>query len=509
VKQLLFSLVGPLLGALLAVPAFSGCDGPGGAGVDGSAQASLPGTVAGCGVTLDKVALYQGVEVVLGQREASRSAAAQVIADRPGLLRVFVTPGETSSAIDVSARLTVASPSGGRSLEVRRTLAASSAQGDLGSSLNFPLSAEDLAADATISLELATPAVCPDRPAARFPEAGTLALRPLHTGTLKVMLVPIRYDSDGSGRLPDTSPEQLERFRGLLQAIFPVAAVELQVHSAMATTVAVSAQGGWSDLLETVRDLRAADAPADDVYYYGLVEPAPSSATYCLASCIGGISYVAGSGEPGMRAGVGVGYPGLVTAESLAHELGHAHGRPHAPCGPVNQPDPSYPYAGADDGGWGLDGRGAGKLEPPDSKDLMSYCSPRWISDYTFQALARRSAEVNGGLARPLVAANGPVSRWRILLVDRAGQARWGLEAAGAPPGEPVSAEELDDAGGVRGALQVWRAPLAEGDETAYWVPMPSPMSGGAVRLPGGAALSFAAPSSITPLGQSRPDPLR
>jgi hypothetical protein len=457
----------------------------------------------GCGVTLDKVALYQGVEVVLGQTQASPSIrAAGVIAGRPGLLRAFVTPA--ADGLEVSAHLAIASASATRSYEVARTITHASAQGDLGSTLNFPLSAADLTADATLALELTAPATCPQGPAARFPASGSLPLRPLPTGTLKVMLVPIRYDRDGSGRLPDTSPAQLERFRSLLQAIFPVASVQLEVRAAVGTDVDVSPQRGWADLLESVRALRARDAPPPDIYYYGLVEPAPSSSTYCLASCIGGISYVAPSSSPGMRAGVGLGYAGLATADFLAHELGHAHGRAHAPCGPANQVDPGYPYAGASDGGWGLDGRGEGKLHPPDTKDLMSYCSPRWISDYTFAALAARSAAVNGALAQPLLAADAGGehrwTRWRVMLIDGRGQARWGLDVAGPPPGDPISAQALDDTGAARGSLQVWRAPVADSDEAAYWVPVPAGSLSGAVRLPGTTPLSFAAPSAVRPL---------
>jgi hypothetical protein len=492
----------PLLATLLAASAFSGCGGGTAEGTLPLVDQPAPLSAAACGVTLDKVALYQGVEVVLGQRGvASPARAAEVIADRPGLLRVFVTPAAGSGSVDVSARLTIASASGDRSYEVARAVSTASAPGDLGSTLNFAVPAADLGPDAALSLELTAPTACPEGPPARFPEAGTLPLHPMRTGTLKVKLVPIRYERDGSGRLPDTSPEQLERFRGLLQAIFPVAAVELEVRPAVGTDLDVATQGGWTNLLESMRALRASDAPPADVYYYGLVEPAASAAAYCPASCIGGISYVAPSGKPGLRVGVGVGYPGIVAAESLAHELGHAHGRPHAPCGAVNKPDPSYPYAGGVDGGWGLDGRGSGKLWPPDSKDLMSYCSPRWISDYTFGALATRSAEVNGALRQALVASDSSAGqRWRVALVDGLGQARWGLEATGAPPGEPLVAEELDEAGAVRGTIQVWRAPLADEDQTAYWVPVQPAPAGGAIRLPGATPLSFGAAPAVSPL---------
>jgi hypothetical protein len=489
--------------ALLALPALAaGCGVSNEPGDEPTLAPTLtPATVAGCGVTLDQVALYQGVEVVLGRREGGvPQRHVDVIADRPALVRAFVSP--SVAGVAVSARLTLETPAGVRTYDAARTLASASTAGDLDSTLNFAVPAGDLSGEASLSLALSAPALCPGGPAARFPDAGALALRPLRTGTLKIRLVPVRYDSDGSGRLPDTSPEQLERFRSLLQAMFPVAGVQLDVRAPVGTSIDVSEQKGWSALLESLRDLRARDAPPADLYYYGLVEPAPSNGAYCLGSCIGGISYVAGPSDPGVRVGVGVGFPGLVTAESLAHELGHAHGRPHAPCGPVNQPDPGYPYAAAAAGGWGLDGRDAGKLEPPDSKDLMSYCSPRWISDYTFGAIALRSAQVNGAIPQALVASEAPggsAGRWRVMLIDGAGQARWGLEAAGAPPGSPVSAEELDDAGVVRGAIQVWRAPLGGGDDTAYWVPLPA-TSGGAIRIPGATALSFNAAPSVPPL---------
>ena len=68
----------------------------------------------------------------------------------------------------------------------------------------------------------------------------------------------------------------------------------------------------------------------------------------------------------------------------IAHELGHNFGRQHAPCGNPSGPDPAYPYLDASVGTWGLD-LPALSLKPPATyKDLMSYCNPDWISDYTY-----------------------------------------------------------------------------------------------------------------------------
>ena len=82
----------------------------------------------------------------------------------------------------------------------------------------------------------------------------------------------------------------------------------------------------------------------------------------------------------------------------MCHELGHAHGRLHAPCN-VSDPDPQFPYPDANIGVWGYDQR-SGEFRDPTSKDMMSYCpEPRWsawISDYNYQAILVRVAAVNG-----------------------------------------------------------------------------------------------------------------
>ena len=66
----------------------------------------------------------------------------------------------------------------------------------------------------------------------------------------------------------------------------------------------------------------------------------------------------------------------------IAHELGHNFSLVHPPCG-VPFGDPSYPYPVGSVGAWGYDFNRA-RLVPPGWRDLMSYCSPRWISDYSF-----------------------------------------------------------------------------------------------------------------------------
>jgi hypothetical protein len=120
----------------------------------------------------------------------------------------------------------------------------------------------------------------------------------------------------------------------------------------------------WSALLSALSQVRAADGSAR--YYYGWAK----------------VSYRSGV------AGVGIVGGGVATGrddsiQTAAHELGHNFGRQHSPCGMVAGADPAYPYPGARLGSWGFDGT---KLLAPDSfVDLMSYCSPEWVSDYTYE----------------------------------------------------------------------------------------------------------------------------
>ena len=89
----------------------------------------------------------------------------------------------------------------------------------------------------------------------------------------------------------------------------------------------------------------------------------------------------------------------LHIAIELADALGHAHGRPHSPCGPPgNTPadiDPDYPYDDGTVGVWGYDITSGDLHDPDEATDFMGYCENAWVSDFTYQALHRRGRNVN------------------------------------------------------------------------------------------------------------------
>ena len=109
-------------------------------------------------------------------------------------------------------------------------------------------------------------------------------------------------------------------------------------------------------------------------YYYGVVALPPGYHGPV------GIAF-----SPG-RAAVGYNDPGTFT-----HEVGHNLNLGHAPCGGAGGPDPRYPYRGGVIGRWGWDPN-TGRLVAPNSPDVMGYCQGNdWISWYHFnRALEHR-----------------------------------------------------------------------------------------------------------------------
>ena len=109
-------------------------------------------------------------------------------------------------------------------------------------------------------------------------------------------------------------------------------------------------------------------------------------------SNVGGVAYLGGK----------VSFSGP-SAGTIAHELGHNFSLPHAPCGTVG--DPTFPHKSGRIGVWGYDPRDGGSLVPPDNPELMSYCYPRWISDYFFKkTLLYRIEDEGQAQAAPVAA---------------------------------------------------------------------------------------------------------
>jgi hypothetical protein len=444
-------LFGPV--ALLSLLAACGGDESSDTGGGPPAPQFLPAD----GVTIDRVAIYQGLERDLAVAGAPVADGVRVIAGRAAAVRVFYQTDAGYDGAPVLARLTLqeggdagagggsGAPATEKTFDVAGSLQVTGSKPeDLASTVVFEVPGEDITPTTRFRVELlrAKAQSTGTNTKAAYPTEGGAPIGAVSVGSrVRIVLVPIRYDADGSGRLPDTSPEQLAIYRDVLYRLFPAPDIDLRVAEPFPWSGAVSGQGqGWGALLNAMLTHRQKSKAEYDEYYYGIFRARETFPQFCGGGCIAGLSQIAlNAANDFARVGVGIGFSGPDIAMTAAHEIGHEHGRGHAPCGTNQGIDAGYPHSNAEIGGWGFD-LVAKQLQQPSMKDFMSYCDPRWVSDFTYEALATRILEVNGA-AMSLVQPGGASERksYQRVSLGPDGSATWiePLELDRAPLGEP------------------------------------------------------------------------
>jgi hypothetical protein len=431
------------------------------------------------GLKLRELALYQTVKVALYQNGTwTTNTAVPIVAGKKALVRAFVDTLPGYGKHPVRAVLTLQGAQGTMAQQDERTIAAASTDADAASTFSFEIDPAKIAPDTQLSLSLqetdcsAAGGMASD---ARLPTTGTRALGAQAIGKLKVVVLPIEV----GGRLPKTDEAELAKIRAMLLAYYPVPAVELTVRATpvkLTTTVAGTDSRSWTNTLDTVLRERNADRPPSDVYYFGLMQPAASLQAYCGRGCILGIAPQTTRVSPGSQVGLGASFADEQSYETIVHELGHAHGRGHAPCvkaGSIDGVDGSFPEKTGGIGDWGWDNRSNKLISPTTHKDVMGYCSPNWISAYTYAALAARSKAVN-----TLAFVHAPLTptTWRNVLLYDDGSARWGsANQATMPGGELETATVLDAAGSTVAEIEVVRLTLSHTADRILYLPSPGP----------------------------------
>jgi hypothetical protein len=352
------------------------------------------------GVTIDAIVLFQSVERPLMAGGSAVSTSIPVVANREGLIRVFYTVDGGYNGQPVYARLTIEGQD--PPIEVQVTPSGSSQEANLSSTINFEVPPNVLTVGSNYRVELvqSRDQSSGGNTAATFPTAPNSyqATGAKASAGLKIKLVPVQYNADGSGRLPDTSAAQLQRYEDLFYAMYPITDIELSVRSqAFSWSSSVASNGsGWDNLLDAIADLRNSDGAPFDTYYYGIFAPSSSAQNYCGGGCVAGLGFVGGPTDAWSHSAIGLGFTGDMAAETAVHELGHNHGRNHAPCGNVAGPDGNYPYSGGALGSWGYNLITGALYNPSTHTDMMGYCNPTWISDYNFEKIFNRVDAVSG-----------------------------------------------------------------------------------------------------------------
>ena len=223
------------------------------------------------------------------------------------------------------------------------------------------------------------------------------------SGKLKVVIVPVKYDADGSGRTPDVSAAQLALYKQTFMARYPATEVEVTARAPWSYASAISANGtGFSAVLNAVTNLRKTDGARSGRLLLRRVRARRRRSTRSAAAAASRVSarVVDSPKTSFLRASVGVGFSG----DGLGQHRG-PRGRPRA----RSRARSVRRRAGRRSGlpvlgrrasaSWGYDIFAKTFLSPTKGHDMMGYCPNEWVSDYTYTALFDRIAALNGSPA--------------------------------------------------------------------------------------------------------------
>ena len=355
------------------------------------------------GLDITAVDIYQGTRIqIMENGQEVNAGNAPVIAGKDAVVRIHVLRQAEWESRNIYARVDLDSSLDSCPIEVEYNVDFDSNLDTLTSTLNVDIPAEEIVSGLGISVSLLEASDSVDASgnsdSAVWPSDGSNDLDVRDVGIpLEVVLVPVRYNADGSGRLPDTGDEQIGLYEDMFYANYPTPGVNITVLEPFDWNTGISAYGGgWGELLNAITQLRGANGAEFNEYYYGAFSPANSLQTFCGQGCILGLcNLVEDPSNSFARACIGLGFPGEMSAGTMIHEVGHAHGRFHSPSGGAQSLDPNYPYSGGYIGVHGYDLVNDLLKAPNSFYDFMGYGDPTWVSDYTYDALYDRISIVN------------------------------------------------------------------------------------------------------------------
>lgn len=342
--------------------------------------------------------------VYLTQSVQTPSGSVRLVANRPTLLRAFVTAGQPGGFFEPEV---VALFTGSEGDEVHRVAMTRHAneipvevdEGDLELSYNAVIPGEIIVPGVQMVVEVDPEGALPltADSETRFPREGSDSLNVVPVSAMHLTLVPVittaEPDTSVLSWVRDISAESPQV--GLLKHAFPFAEFSVRAREPYYTSQNLTTNIGRSALFGELEAVRATEGGTG--YYYGVV-----------ANMGGGI---AGLGQlPGW---VSI---GIRRRTTLAHEVGHNLSLRHAPCGGPAGVDPDFPYPDGSIGVWGYDFRNGSMVPPDRSKDIMTYCRTLpWLSDYYLERVIDHRADLADSVASAAAAASNPPSDMLVL----------------------------------------------------------------------------------------------
>jgi hypothetical protein len=368
---------------------------------DAAATTPTPNPVAGPagpwarGVKVGLVEAAQGVFIKVGTGDAVVPEAmrnAPLIEGRPLLARVHVVADMGFAARKLRAVLSLGYRDGSKfEIEDTKMIAGSSALDKLDTTFNFLVPAANVRPGTALVASVyetdaamgADPAVLP-----RFPAMGGADLA-VKAGKMEMDIVFVP-----DGMLMDTPERRLKLERDVYD-LYPVQKLNIRYHAPVPSDGAFSSSKGFAIL----RDTREADGAKPYEYYHYL-----TGAT--------GVGYAGVSRSAGPTVGAAASRVSITivrnkaidgNTNTVAHETGHANGLNHMPgCGAAG-PDKNYPYL-MPAGDMGVNGYSLSFNTFKSRmmfRELMSYCRPRWISDYSWTKFEARVRILTGFAQSP------------------------------------------------------------------------------------------------------------
>ena len=319
-----------------------------------------------------RATLCHDADAYLVQSVQSLSEPVPLVAGKEALLRVFVTAVEaTTETLPPATATFYVDDSETYEVDIDgtdETIPTEIAEESLAKSLNVVIPASKIEEGLELVIEIDPDSTIDHEILAttRIPKSGRLYVGVKEVASTEMTFLPFLYTADPDSSVIDAvegmaDDEEDHELLHPTYDLLPIGELAVKGHDPVEID-----SDKILNVLGRTKAIRQAEGATD--FWMGLMANPGGAAT--------GAAYVSGKVSAS-----------ILDAVTMAHELGHNFSLWHAPCGGPAGVDEEYPHEDGRIGAWGYDHRDE-EVVKPSTKDLMSYCSPRWIGSYHFTTAA-------------------------------------------------------------------------------------------------------------------------